>query len=656
MLPLGLLTAAQGHPMLVELKSGETLNGHLVVCDTWMNLTLKEVVRTSADGDRFWRVNEVYVKGNNIKYLRVPDEIVDLVKDQQQGHGGGYRGRGGSRGDRGNDGRGRGRGRGRGGRGPPRSLRKAPGHSRLPCSKTASIRTTSTSTSPEPWTNKDGGHTRGLENTRNSAFFHPMKHAQSERLSGLTPEQLQDGLMDICARSDNAYVKIAQRVQYMMEDRGLEPDAHHYEALIRANADASYGSVDVVRHLLEDMSEAGVQPTSSIFHGVLQVLVNHPDYLLRMDVMNEMKERWFGLSPEGFHCLVLSHLRDRQLEQAMDQLEQMVRDDVYVQPWLYDIFLFQLGEMDELDEALRLLGTKYIWKARIQMGKLNPTDGMCLNVLNLAGRHGDPLLATAALRTLSTRKTTLLVYHYEALLEAYTKTGDLSTVFRILSIMSKAGLEPDSQNTRAIFTHLTKGSTVEGRRRSVDGWNTLKRMHEEGRAVPPAAINVLLEAVITTCSFTEALSMYKQLHTVIESGPNAETFNILLRALSNPRMPDTNEHKPSAMFLVSEMRALKIKPNRLTYDRLILICLMETDYSWAFRYLQEMQHVGHTRGEHDWWMRPGTAAAMVRRCVGDRDERIWDIIAGMEARQFSNSNRMRIWAKHNWPPAPENSL
>lgn len=49
-LPLGLLNAAQGHPMLVELKNGETLNGHLVQCDTWMNLTLKEVVQTSPVG------------------------------------------------------------------------------------------------------------------------------------------------------------------------------------------------------------------------------------------------------------------------------------------------------------------------------------------------------------------------------------------------------------------------------------------------------------------------------------------------------------------------------------------------------------------------------------------------------------------------------
>ena len=68
-LPLGLLNAAQGSPMLVELKNGETLNGHLVNCDTWMNLTLKEVVQTSPEGDKFFRLPEVYVRGNNVRIL-----------------------------------------------------------------------------------------------------------------------------------------------------------------------------------------------------------------------------------------------------------------------------------------------------------------------------------------------------------------------------------------------------------------------------------------------------------------------------------------------------------------------------------------------------------------------------------------------------------
>ena len=107
----------------MELKNGETYNGHLVNCDTWMNIHLREVICTSKvisslyfeflglaslnfpceidvsftflsysvvmflfcidwssglfsqDGDRFWRMPECYIRGNTIKYLRVPDEV-----------------------------------------------------------------------------------------------------------------------------------------------------------------------------------------------------------------------------------------------------------------------------------------------------------------------------------------------------------------------------------------------------------------------------------------------------------------------------------------------------------------------------------------------------------------------------------------------------
>ena len=63
--------------MLVELKNGETLNGHLVNCDTWMNLTLKEVVQTSPEGDKFFRVAEVYVRGNNVSSTGHPLSCLD---------------------------------------------------------------------------------------------------------------------------------------------------------------------------------------------------------------------------------------------------------------------------------------------------------------------------------------------------------------------------------------------------------------------------------------------------------------------------------------------------------------------------------------------------------------------------------------------------
>ncbi|EPY79935.1 hypothetical protein CB1_000878033 [Camelus ferus] len=118
--------------MLVELKNGETYNGHLVSCDNWMNINLREVICTSRvsplcpefapaawgpkdstgmDGDKFWRMPECYIRGSTIKYLRIPDEIIDMVKEEVVAKG---RGRGGLQQQKQQKGRGMG-GAGRGG-------------------------------------------------------------------------------------------------------------------------------------------------------------------------------------------------------------------------------------------------------------------------------------------------------------------------------------------------------------------------------------------------------------------------------------------------------------------------------------------------------------------------------------------------------------
>jgi U6 snRNA-associated Sm-like protein LSm4 len=68
--------------MLVELKNGETLNGHLVQCDTYMNLTLKEVVQTSPEGDKFFRLPECYVRGNNVS-RKLPSKCCRLMTEDK---------------------------------------------------------------------------------------------------------------------------------------------------------------------------------------------------------------------------------------------------------------------------------------------------------------------------------------------------------------------------------------------------------------------------------------------------------------------------------------------------------------------------------------------------------------------------------------------
>jgi hypothetical protein len=54
---------------------------------------------------------ECYIRGSTIKYLRIPDEIIDMVKEEVVSKG---RGRGGMQQNKGQPGKGRGGGAGRG--------------------------------------------------------------------------------------------------------------------------------------------------------------------------------------------------------------------------------------------------------------------------------------------------------------------------------------------------------------------------------------------------------------------------------------------------------------------------------------------------------------------------------------------------------------
>ena len=92
--------------------------------------SLREVICTSRDGDRFWRLPEVIIRGNNIKYLRIPEEVIDMVPEEDLSKTGGKSGKGkGGRGDgRGGRGDSRGGGRSSGGRGTGRAQGRGRGY------------------------------------------------------------------------------------------------------------------------------------------------------------------------------------------------------------------------------------------------------------------------------------------------------------------------------------------------------------------------------------------------------------------------------------------------------------------------------------------------------------------------------------------------
>eukprot|EP01016_Furgasonia_blochmanni_P034518 TRINITY_DN3736_c0_g1_i1.p1 TRINITY_DN3736_c0_g1~~TRINITY_DN3736_c0_g1_i1.p1 ORF type:complete len:121 (+),score=20.57 TRINITY_DN3736_c0_g1_i1:279-641(+) len=48
-----------------------------------MNMKLKEVIQTSKEGDKFWKVSNVLIRGNTIKYVRMVDSVLDKAMEEQ---------------------------------------------------------------------------------------------------------------------------------------------------------------------------------------------------------------------------------------------------------------------------------------------------------------------------------------------------------------------------------------------------------------------------------------------------------------------------------------------------------------------------------------------------------------------------------------------
>jgi pentatricopeptide repeat protein len=262
---------------------------------------------------------------------------------------------------------------------------------------------------------------------------------------------------------------------------------------------------------------------------------------------------------------------------------------------------------------------------------------MCTNVLNTAARYQDPNLATDVVRVLAGRTSKLDIHHYEALITAYIGSSDLKSALQILSIMKKAGLEPNDGTTRPIFAHISRAERLPS-----EAFRILQSLKREGQIIPTAAVNVVLEASITQGHLQEAFKQYKALHTICPSGPNTSTFNNLLQGCAK-----TSGNKDLAMFIASEMAALGIRPDVMTYDRLVLVCLMEDDYEDAFRYLDEMKRI-FERSD----LRIGTLHALVRRCVAAGDERAWSLLSALEGKGHS-VGKLRSWAEEAWKKAPK---
>ncbi|KAN0077750.1 hypothetical protein V8E54_006054 [Elaphomyces granulatus] len=431
-----------------------------------------------------------------------------------------------------------------------------------------------------------------------------------EDLQHRSTSNLESMLQQVIAKSPNM-IAVTAILRVLIRDRHVRPQVRHYRALILANTDGKHGSPDNVRKLLKEMEGNGIAADSGTLHSALQVLAVHPDYLLRQDIIRTLHDRWLPLSPAGWHHLVAGLIREHQFELALNHIDLLERKGIYVETWLHCLLVYNLCDIEEFDqvlalmksrmaqdlgmtmnlwlhvldvasEALHLAATKYAWKQVVELGFLNPSHGICSNVLTVASRTGDTELGASVIRFFAETEVPLSSEDYEKLAETYVMAGDIYEAFKVLCSMEDSGSSLAESSTRSILTYLIRTRT-----KPLDAWSMLKRLKASKRKVPIGCANVVIELCEHATAYDpyaadEAIKFYKELYALCSIGANVVTYNSLIATCRHAKNTE------ACMFVVKEMAALGVTPDSTTFERLILICLDSGNFRSGYMYFQDL--------------------------------------------------------------------
>lgn len=366
----------------------------------------------------------------------------------------------------------------------------------------------------------------------------------------------------------------------------------------------------------------------------------HPDYLLRHQILQTLRDRWLSLSPAGWHYVVAGLLRENQFELALDHIAQMERKDIAVEDWLHALLVYNLGDFGEHDEVLRLMrlrvsqgynmtvdlwqyvldtvsaavhseATRYVWFHTVQLGYLKPVHEACNKVLTVAARTGDTDLAVSVIRYMADSDMALSAQDYRELVETHATAGSLTTAFEVLCSMGKTDIPLDSSTTQPILTYMIREKI-----RAKDAWNILKRLKQapgkHDAAIPQECARVVLalcehDAQNNPFAVDEGIELYKDLYTICPEGADVTIYNTLISMCRRARNRD------AAMFAVKEMALLGVIPNSETFEALILMCLDADNFQSAYLYLQDMLERGLSPDE-------ATQAQIRDKCYGASDQ------------------------------------
>ncbi|KAL1736055.1 hypothetical protein EV714DRAFT_198549 [Schizophyllum commune] len=363
--------------------------------------------------------------------------------------------------------------------------------------------------------------------------------------------------------------------------------------------------------ILDVMKKHDIRPTASTWTSVIQQFAHAGNVELALESLYNVRED--GLEPELPAAeAVIALLSDKGfINLAMDVIE-----------WFEGFAIRRVGPetwmrcLEGAAAECRMDAILKSWQKAVVEYNHSPSEGLCLEILTAAARHGKAEFAISqVLTTLVNTDIALSTKHIAPVIEAYAAAGNLTDAFTFLHTLPSFKVEAPVTSLEAIAVYcLPDIDAID------NAWKAVDQLHTETK-VTTAALNTIIIAAAKHSDLQRALGAYKNFPTY-HAQPNTDTFDILLDAC----IPA--EHRQLGDALLADMKTANVPLARSTYERLVRLCLTQPEYDDAFFYLNEMEAAGHVPSLQLY-------SAIVRRCASEGDTRYEVALGEMKTRKMA---------------------
>ncbi|KAG0241597.1 hypothetical protein BGX31_001030 [Mortierella sp. GBA43] len=360
----------------------------------------------------------------------------------------------------------------------------------------------------------------------------------------------------------------AMRIFQEMQDQGLSPQLTTFNVLLEGHLENR--DAQAAQRVLESLLLANIQPNIYTFNVLMSGYLNMGEIETVNGFYKGLGE--YGLAPNSrtYRTLMKSHSRQGHVDRVVSlfcKLKDSPKAELHPGPEDYCVLVQALASHGRMPDALRVL------RELKEAADVRITTPIYNVFLNQYAREGQVEKARRILDQIMLEKLPLVDGSVNPLIRAYLGQGNFDKVEEMTKLMSRYGVQL-SRTTYNIMINATKCSG-----NTSGATKMYKRMLEDGVEPDVWTFNILLDILISRLSPNQQGSHRKKVSSSVAE-------------------EQIEEYMPQIETLLQEMRSRGIKPDVVTYGKLIHQYVLLRNMEQAETLFHEMLKSGITPNEY----------------------------------------------------------